>query len=954
MNSNTKRKKTNANRPIRAKITVDKNVVCKFQIDGVYANARFMHAASSIVGCTVDIKTKTGDTYQGVFQAFSHLCEIVLGVAHKLDELQNKIPTKDGVVDALIIPLKDVVNLSATNIDLDYATKDNFSTDTAISKYNGQILERELEPWDENAGEVEDVSTLDVDNENGWDVNDMFRTNEQQYGVQSTYDNTLSGYTTPLERKNTDEYKKAEAKATKIASEIESSPNYLARIAVENGDEEEKFSAVVRPDNMGNTTTFHRYVPPAKRKSAQSGKLPRISPTQQNSSNNTPPGMKPHSLPQGHGPPHNPHGPAHGPRMQQQHGQPPGAHTPQTHYGPPQQPSSMGGVPTIPHHQPPPQSHQAPPIPQQQLPSITKMPPPTPNTEMMDVKMNGEKEEKKAILNVETNDQVKKVSSVTEPLHQPHLSSKLDRKNLNSKPEREEEIAEMKQFSSFMINKLQESDNDCSKADVIDTKEKNESEADKVANVLKKSTLNPNAKEFVLNPNAKAFTPRSPSTQTPTPPRPHTPSTNVMAQQMSIMPTQPVFAVQQPYMMQAPVSVSLNSPFNQAATMQQAPRMRKAMAPNMHQQRHEFSQVAAATGQPLLAPASIPGHPHHITVQYPPHQGLMTNHGQAPLPYPHLYSLVHRMVGPQPISMVSTSHGASYGDSQHQIFVSPHQTGPLNPNMGGPNPHHPANQMQTGPPHSNPQTPQGPQMPGQGQGGGVHPNPSPVHQPPPTHGGPPPTQTPPSTVGGSQQTMVYQQAPHPSQLGQPPSLQPSPHTPNSPQTMHPGAAGQGGPLSHNPHMQHHNAHASGSSHGGPHMGQAAHQHPGAGAGGPGGYAGPQGQPGLVLIQPGHGHPPGGPTFQGQMHAAGPTVLMPHSSMMPATSGAATMSTHPQLYIPHHVVQECHNYVKICRNCALISGNAIEFEIKHRNYNLLLKLSCSRTLMLSEQNSKTIG
>lgn len=59
----------------------------------------------------------------------------------------------------------------------------------------------------------------------------------------------------PLERDNSEEFLKREARAAQLAEEIEASSTYKARVALENDDrsEEEKYTAVVRGERESHT-----------------------------------------------------------------------------------------------------------------------------------------------------------------------------------------------------------------------------------------------------------------------------------------------------------------------------------------------------------------------------------------------------------------------------------------------------------------------------------------------------------------------------------------------------------------------------------------------------------------------------------------------------------------------------------------------------------------------------
>lgn len=193
--------------------------------------------------------------------------QIALEVPHRYQNGgDDKKINVDTVQDNLIIKLCDIVTIEAKDVDLEYATRDTFQTDTAIaSRGNGPIRhgsERELQPWidgiDGMNGEV-GVGVgggLELDTKtNGWDANEMFQLNEKEHGIKTTFKDNLENYTVQIERKDTVDFRKQELEAERIANEIENNPATKERSELENGDEEAVFAAVVRPDDQNNSTT---------------------------------------------------------------------------------------------------------------------------------------------------------------------------------------------------------------------------------------------------------------------------------------------------------------------------------------------------------------------------------------------------------------------------------------------------------------------------------------------------------------------------------------------------------------------------------------------------------------------------------------------------------------------------------------------------------------------------
>uniref|UniRef100_A0A8C0UEF9 Ataxin 2 n=1 Tax=Cyanistes caeruleus TaxID=156563 RepID=A0A8C0UEF9_CYACU len=247
-------------------------LIFQISFDGIYANMRMVHILTSVVGSKCEVQVKNGGIYEGVFKTYSPKCDLVVDAAHRKTAESSLGPKREDILESILFKSSDFVMVHFKDMDTNYARRDAF-TDSAISaKVNGEHKEKDLEPWDggENTAS-EELEALETDVSNGWDPNDMFRYNEENYGVVSTYDSSLSSYTVPLERDNSEEFLKREARATQLAEEIESSAQYKARVALENDErtEEEKYTAVQRNANEreghGVNTRENKYIPPGQR-----------------------------------------------------------------------------------------------------------------------------------------------------------------------------------------------------------------------------------------------------------------------------------------------------------------------------------------------------------------------------------------------------------------------------------------------------------------------------------------------------------------------------------------------------------------------------------------------------------------------------------------------------------------------------------------------------------------
>ena len=105
----------------------------KDECEGVYKNARFTHAVSSLIGNALRVETQNNIEFEGILVTFSPQMEMVLEWVHQIDPQMPDCINHTTVKEKMVFPLRDIVRYYAVDVDLNFAIKEEFQTDTQIS-----------------------------------------------------------------------------------------------------------------------------------------------------------------------------------------------------------------------------------------------------------------------------------------------------------------------------------------------------------------------------------------------------------------------------------------------------------------------------------------------------------------------------------------------------------------------------------------------------------------------------------------------------------------------------------------------------------------------------------------------------------------------------------------------------------------------------------------------------
>uniref|UniRef100_A0A0D6QXC6 LsmAD domain-containing protein n=1 Tax=Araucaria cunninghamii TaxID=56994 RepID=A0A0D6QXC6_ARACU len=223
-------------------------------------NDRLLHITMHLIGQPVEVQVKNGSIYSGIFHTANTDKDygIVLKMAHLMKDGNAKGGTKETFknstkrahVKTLDVPFTGDRMGTSRASDNRY----DIITDSLLSKAHPFEVERELKPWTPDKDGPEDVDLENTFQNTCYRNWDQFETNKSLFGVESTFDEGL--YTTKLERGP--QTRDLEMKASEIARQIErrklgNSPSAEECFVNESEtfDEESKCSSVHGSEDVG-------------------------------------------------------------------------------------------------------------------------------------------------------------------------------------------------------------------------------------------------------------------------------------------------------------------------------------------------------------------------------------------------------------------------------------------------------------------------------------------------------------------------------------------------------------------------------------------------------------------------------------------------------------------------------------------------------------------------------